>query len=82
MVEPTIKEMTNLTCDTFNEHTEYHVLPSLGPQSGYIRRWSREIKGTKLYNVQTIRDRMGYTLIDALVVYANLKTIFDDNYIR
>ena len=84
-----IEKTTDLNSETFNEKTEYYIIPKFGPQGGYLRKLSSEIRGSKFHEVEMIRDRTGQNLIDAVIfqkyfaltVCNALESRFEDNHI-
>jgi hypothetical protein len=82
-----VTESIDLSVDTFNESTRFHILPNFGPSGGYLRRLSYEIRGSKFYNVQIIWDSIGSNLEEALLFQKNfaeavttaLESCFDDH---
>ena len=61
-----IEENMDLNCEIFNKQTGYHIVPEFGPEGGYLRRLSREIRGGKFYDVDMIRDRTGQNLMEVV----------------
>ena len=82
-----VTETADLNASTFNEETGYHILPDFGPDGGYMKRLSAEIRGARFHSVEMIRDRTGADLEEALsfqkffaeAVIDALETRFGDN---
>ena len=53
----------NLNIEIFNEQTRYQIIPEFGPQGGYLRRLSSEIRGGKFYEVEMICCRVEKSLL-------------------
>lgn len=61
-----VDESTDLNAATFNESTNFHILPEFGPPGGYMRRLQSKIRGCMHHNVEMTRDRTGADLECAL----------------
>ena len=82
-----LDEHTDLNAVTFNEDTNFHVLPEFGPFGGYMRRFATQIRGCRFLSIDMIRDPQGRDLEEALlfqkqfseaVIHA-LECRFEDN---
>lgn len=51
-----IEKTTDLNSEIFHEQTAYNILPKFGPQGGYLRRLSSEIRECKFCKVEMIRN--------------------------
>lgn len=82
-----IEERSDLNVCTFNEDSGYHVIPDFGPEGGYLKRLSSQIRGNWYHGVEMIRDRIGRDLEEALdfqkayaqAVIDALESRFEDN---
>jgi len=71
----------------FQPSPGFHIIPKFGPPGGYLCCLSSEIRGSKFYTIDMIRDLNGVDLEAALsfqkmyakVVYMALEARFIDN---
>ena len=56
----------DLNQNNFNSSCGFPILPQFGPPCGYLPRLSSEIRGSKFYSIDLIRDPLGRDLESAL----------------
>ena len=61
-----VVDSTNMNQDTFTANIGYHVILQYGHRGGYLQRLSSEIRGSRFYFVDMIRDLNGIDLEEAL----------------